>query len=108
MSGPTRRQKIEAMLGEEPSDTFLRYSLAMELQKEGNHAESLSRFEELMADVPPHVPAFFMSAKLLVELDRRDDARAKLRSGIEEARRQNDSHAASEMAEMLTALGPQG
>lgn len=108
MSGQTRRQKIEAMLGEDPSDTFLRYSLAMELQKEGQHVESLSRFEELMADQPPHVPAFFMAAKLLLELDRRDDARAKLRSGIEEARRQDNSHAASEMAELLTAIGPLG
>jgi thioredoxin-like negative regulator of GroEL len=108
MSEPTRREKIEAMLAEDPSDTFLRYSLAMELQKEGRHAESLARFEELMGESPPHVPAFFMAAKLFVELDRRDDARRMLRSGIEEARKQNDAHAASEMAEMLTALGPQG
>ncbi len=76
MSELTRREKIEAMLAEDPSDTFLQYSLAMELQKEGRHAESLSRFEALMTQAPPHVPAFFMSAKLLVALDRRDEARA--------------------------------
>ena len=108
MSEPTRREKIEAMLAEDPTDTFLRYSLAMELQKEGQHDESLTRFEELMGDNPPHVPAFFMAAKLLLEMDQRENARAKLRSGIEEARKQNDAHAAAEMAEMLTALGSQG
>jgi thioredoxin-like negative regulator of GroEL len=108
MSEPTRREKIESMLAEDPSDVFLRYSLAMELQKEGQHEESLARFEELMGETPPHVPAFFMAAKLLVELDQRDAARSKLRNGIDEARRQNNAHAASEMAEMLTALGPQG
>jgi hypothetical protein len=30
----SRRQKIEAMLVEEPHDQFLRYSLALELEKE--------------------------------------------------------------------------
>ena len=32
-----RREKIEAMLAEDPTDTFLRYSLAMELRSEGEH-----------------------------------------------------------------------
>ena len=34
----SRREKIEAMLAEDPGDTFLRYSLAMELDKEGDNA----------------------------------------------------------------------
>ena len=42
-------QKIEAMLATDPSDIFLRYSLAMELEKEGRHEESLAVFRELMA-----------------------------------------------------------
>ncbi len=100
-----RREKIEAMLSEQPDDTFLRYSLAMELQKEGRHEESLSRFRELMNDKPPYVPAFLMSAKQLMQLQRAPDARAALRDGIERARQQGDTHAASEMAELLTALG---
>jgi len=33
----SRREKIEAMLADDPSDTFLRYSLAMELDKENEH-----------------------------------------------------------------------
>lgn len=93
------------MLAEQPGDTFLRYSLAMELQKEGRHDESLDRFRDLMADDPPYVPAFFMSAKQLVELGRIAEARAALREGVDEARRQGDHHAASEMGDLLTALG---
>jgi thioredoxin-like negative regulator of GroEL len=100
-----RREKIEAMLADEPHDTFLRYSLAMELQKEGAWEESLGRFEELMAQDPPHVPSFFMAAKLLVQVQRVDQARAVLRNGIEQARRQGNEHAASEMSEYLVALG---
>jgi len=93
------------MLAEQPDDTFLRYSLAMELQKEGRHQESLDRFRDLMVDEPAYVPAFFMSAKQLVELGKIAEARAALREGIDEARRQGDHHAASEMSELLTTLG---
>ncbi|MBX9790050.1 MAG: hypothetical protein K2Y37_14125 [Pirellulales bacterium] len=102
---PTRREKIEAMLADEPGDTFLRYSLALELEKEGNHPASVAQFEELTRDAPPYVPAFFMLAQQLVKLARVDDARGVLRTGIETARVQGDSHAAGEMAEFLASIG---
>lgn len=104
----SRRDKIEAMLQDEPSDTFLRYSLAMELRSEGDHDGSLLRLAELTRDSPPYVPAFFMAAQLLVDLERIDEARAYLRDGIEQARSQGNSHAAAEMSEMLSSLGSWG
>ena len=48
----SRREKIEAMLAEDPGDIFLRYSLAMELDKQGEHDASLARFAELTRDDP--------------------------------------------------------
>jgi hypothetical protein len=101
----SRRAKIEAMLAAEPRDTFLRYSLAMELQKEGAWDESWRCFQGLMRDEPAHVPSFFMGSKLLVQMRRIEEARATLRDGIEQARGQGDHHAAAEMAEFLMALG---
>lgn len=102
---PSRRERIESMLVDDPRDTFLRYSLAMELDKEGNHERSLGTLRGLMADTPPYVPAFFMSAQQLVRLARTDDARTVLRDGIEQARQQGNAHAAGEMSEFLTSLG---
>jgi hypothetical protein len=32
---PTRREKIEALLANEPEDQFLRYGLAIEFENEG-------------------------------------------------------------------------
>ena len=84
----SRREKIEAMLAEEPGDTFLRYSLAMELDKEGDHAASLAKFAELTRDRRPYVPAFFMAAQQLARLGRLAEARgdqvvrAALSSGL--------------------------
>jgi predicted Zn-dependent protease len=104
----SRREKIEAMLADEPGDTFLRYSLAMELRSEGDHAGSVVKLAELSRDDPPYVPAFFMAAQQLSDLGRIEEARAFLRDGIDEARRQGDSHAAAEMSELLSSLGELG
>ena len=105
---PTRREKIEAMLVEEPGDVFLRYSLAMELAKENLHDESLAKLTELLEENPPYVPAFFMAGRQLAELGRVEKAREVLRVGIEAARQQGDAHAAGEMSEFLMSLGENG
>jgi hypothetical protein len=104
----SRRAKIEAMLADEPRDVFLRYSLAMELDKEGDHDASLALFGELTRDDPPYVPAFFMAAQQLARLQRVSEARTYLRDGIEAARRQSNAHAAGEMSEFLASLGAAG
>ncbi|MEZ6087589.1 MAG: hypothetical protein R3C05_06105 [Pirellulaceae bacterium] len=103
-----RREKIEAMLIDEPHDTFLRYSLALELRSEGDHEASIAKLTELTRDDPPYVPAYFMAAQQLVDIDEVDQARAVLREGIEQARLQGDSHAAAEMADYLSMIGDLG
>jgi hypothetical protein len=104
----TRREKIEAMLTADPADPFLRYSLAMELDKEGEHDRSLAEFSGLMADGEPYVPAFFMAAQQLARLSRITEAREVLRNGIEQARATGNAHAAGEMSEFLATLGALG
>lgn len=105
---PSRREKIEAMLADEPGDVFLRYSLAMELDKEEQHEASLEQLAALQRGSEPYVPAFFMAGQQLARLDRIAEARTVLRDGIEEARRQNNAHAAGEMSELLASLGRSG
>jgi hypothetical protein len=63
---------------------------------------------ELMRETPGYVPAFFSAGRQLTKLGRIEEARAALRDGIEEARRQGDSHAAGEMSEFLADLGQLG
>jgi thioredoxin-like negative regulator of GroEL len=104
----SRRDKIEALLAEEPSDQFLRYSLALELEKEADHEASLNHLAGLQRDATPYVPSFFMAAQQLARLGRVEDARTTLRAGIEQARRQGDGHAAAEMSEFLMSLGREG
>lgn len=104
----SRRERIEAMLVSEPRDTFLRYSLSVELQKEGEIERSLAGYRDLMDDSPPYIPAFFRASQMLVDENRVTEARTILRDGIEQARLQGDAHAAGEMSEFLASLGALG
>lgn len=104
----SRIDKIQAMLVDDPQDIFLRYSLALEQEKIGQHEASEAGLRSLMADSPPYVPAFFMAAQHLVKQGRVDAAREILRDGIEQARAQSEDHAAGEMSEFLASLGELG
>lgn len=104
----SRREKIEAMLADAPEDEFLRYTLALELDKEQQHDRSLELLRQLMAPPTHHVPSYFMAGQQLTRLGRIEDAREVLRDGIEHARQQGNSHAAAEMSEFLTTLGSLG
>lgn len=104
----SRIEKIRSMLEVDPQDIFLRYSLAMEQEKIGEFEASETGFRELMQGAPPYVPAFFMLAQHLAKRDRVNDSRTLLRDGIEQARKQDDAHAAGEMSEFLASLGDAG
>lgn len=100
----TRRERIEEMLSREPDDQFLRYGLAMELDKEADHERSLELLSGLMDDATPYVPAFFMAGQQLARIGRGDEAKAVIQRGIPEAQRQGNMHAAGEMTEFLASL----
>lgn len=104
----SRREKIEALLVEDPNDVFLQYALAMEFKSEGDVDTAAAKMEELTKLNPPHVPAYFMAAQYQAEAGETDDARTLLREGIGEARKQGDHHAAGEMSEFLQMLGEMG
>lgn len=100
----SRREKLEAMLVDDPLDQTLRYMLAMELEKEAEHNRSLELLQQLMSDESPYVPAFLMAGQQLARLQRSDEAADVYRSGIQQAQEQGDDHAAGEMSQFLAEL----
>jgi tetratricopeptide (TPR) repeat protein len=99
-----RREKLEALLADEPDDVFLLYGLACELVKEGDHTAGLSRFEEIHRRFPDYVPAWFKHAQIVAEHGESDAARQIGQTGLETARRVGDLHAAGELAGFLELL----
>ncbi|MBI5761106.1 MAG: hypothetical protein HZA46_21490 [Planctomycetales bacterium] len=99
-----RREQLEAMLADDPTDVFLNYALAMQLISDGDSAGGVARLERVMKLDPSYVPAYFQSAQALAQSDT-DRSCELLRIGIDRAHANGDRHAVEEMNGLLAQLG---
>ncbi|HYT95369.1 MAG TPA: tetratricopeptide repeat protein [Gemmataceae bacterium] len=104
MTAKTRKEKLQAMLADEPHDPELLYMLAMEHVSEGNDEQAVRTFQELLAHAPEHIAAYHQAARALQRLGQLTQARATLQSGIPIALKNGDTHAAGEMQGLLDML----
>ena len=101
-----RRLALERSLAEDPSDTFLRYGLALQCLREGDRDEGRQRLRALIADHPDdQVAAYQQLGQSYLDSGERDQALETLREGIALARRRGDAHAAAEMEGLIAAAG---
>jgi predicted Zn-dependent protease len=97
-----RRLKLEASLGEDPSDSFLRYGLAVQCLREGDVEEGRARLQALIADEPAEsIAAYQQLGQSYLEMEEYDRARIVLMEGIKRAQAKGDAHAAAEMGGLL-------
>lgn len=100
----SRREKLEAMLAQNPGDTFLAYGLAMEILKEGDTPTAIEHLKGVIKTTPDYQAAYFQLAQVLVNEGETDEAKEWLEQGIDAARRIGDAHAAAEMEGFLLTL----
>lgn len=99
-----KREKLEALLKENPEDAFLNYALALQLASEGDRLGGIERLTRLSQREPGYVPTWFQLGQLLAQGDETDRAKQVLARGIEVARRAGDQHAEGEMRGLLESL----
>ena len=92
---------LSEVLRQNPTDTFARYGLAMALASGDQPEAALHEYARILDDSPDYVPAYQMSAQLLLKLGRTDQARERLETGLAAAERTSNPHAASELSAML-------
>ncbi len=95
---------LNEILAQDPDNTLARYGLAMEYSTLGQFDSALVEFRKLLSVNPDYAAAYFMAAQALVKAGRLEDAKKMLVDGIAAAGRSRNSHAASEMQEMLDDL----
>ncbi len=100
---PKLEQLLE-ILKADPNDSFVRYGIAMEYAKQGNNAQAIATFNDLIQHDPKYVPAYFMGGRAYAQNDDVDGAKSLYRRGIVVAQQNGDSHAAGEIAEALAML----
>lgn len=95
---------LEKVTREGSKDPFVWYGLAMEYRSLKRSDESLQTFTALRALDPDYVPMYLMCAQLLIELERKDEARDWIEAGITAAKKKMDGHAQSELEDALANL----
>ncbi len=100
-----RVSMLKEILGQNPSDAFARYGLAMEYSNAGQVEDALREFGALLEANPDYTAGYFMAAQMLAREGREEEARKLLRDGIAAAQRTRNQHAQSEMEGMLGELG---
>lgn len=95
---PTDRlDRLRDLLREQPTDSFLRFALARELQNAGELDAAAEEYGRLRASDPAYVGLYYHLAAALGELDRDADADEVYRAGIAVAERSGDAHALAEL-----------
>ena len=101
-----RTQALRDILAQDPAESSARYGLAMALATDGHTQDALKEYSTILEHTPDYVPAYQMSAQLLLRLDRPAEAKSRLAAGLEAAARTGNTHAATEMQAMLEELAP--
>ena len=95
---------LTSILEQNPADAFARYGLAMALAAEDRNEDALAEYTTTLTHSPDYVPAYQMSAQLLLRLGQTNAARDRLQQGLAACERTGNAHATSEMQAMLDDL----
>ena len=104
MTESKRLAFLQKTTAEGSTDPLAWYGLAMEYRKLERWDEALQTFVSLRTMKPDYVAMYLMCGQMLEGIARKDEARAWLEAGIEEARKKGDSHAVGELESALDAL----
>ena len=100
----TRREMLEEFVAQDPNDSFSRYALALELEKDTRADEAVSQLKEVISRDPSYVAAYHQLGRLLALTGLVEDARDTYRRGIDVAKASGDQRSSSEMQEALAVL----
>jgi len=99
-----RKKTLLAFLEEDPDDSFVRFALAKEYEKEGTLKKALDTYKELQQKDPDYIGLYYHLAAVQVQLNQLTKAIETYDLGIALAKKQADFHALSELHTARTNL----
>ena len=100
----SRKEALEEFVAVDPDDSFSRYALALELEKEGREDDAALQFREVIARDSGYVAAYYHLGKVLARTGHDEEARDVYRKGQVAAIAANDQRTRAEIQEALDAL----
>lgn len=95
---------LEKVTSEGSKDPFAWYALANEYAGQGRTDDALRTFEKLRELDASYVPQYLMCGQMLVNQKRPDEARTWLTQGVAAAQKAGNTHALSELQNVLATL----
>jgi tetratricopeptide (TPR) repeat protein len=99
-----RVEALKAMLVEDPNNSFVRYGLAIEYMKAGQHETAVAEFRALLEKDANYAAAYFHGGQTLERMGLVEEAKEMYERGIEATTRTGDSHTRSELQAALDLL----
>ncbi|MEW6212475.1 MAG: tetratricopeptide repeat protein, partial [Acidobacteriota bacterium] len=95
----SRREMLEEFVAADAGDSFSRYALALELEKENRRSEAIAQLREVLSRDPDYVAAYYHLGRLLAVEGEAEDARAIYTRGLDAAAKAGDQRTRSELQE---------
>ena len=102
----SRIESIRTLLAASPDDTFLLYSLGMELFATDRPDEAAAQFDQVLQHDPDYLAAYTQMGRAMQAMGDHGGAAEILTRGIDVAERQGNRHAADQLRLLLS--GSQG
>jgi len=92
---------LEQMIASEQADSFARYAYALELKKEDRLDDAVAAFVELRKVDSDYLAQYLMAGQMLIDADRKKEARPWLEAGLQVAQAQSNGQAVGELEAAL-------
>ncbi len=100
----TRLELLKRYLQEDPTDSFLRYALALEFMSLNNPEQAYAQLEKLLNEEPYYLAAYYQAGKLAESNGKNSQAISWYLKGIEVARQQKDQKTLDELSAALEVM----
>lgn len=100
----TRREMLEEFVAADPNDSFSRYALALELEKEQRPGEAIAQLQEVLGRDESYVAAYYHLGRMLAKDGQDEAALAIYRRGLEAAGKAGDQKTRNEIQEAIEML----
>jgi Tfp pilus assembly protein PilF len=103
-SDKSKIKQLARQIKNNPGDSFSKFALALEFQKEGEFKNARILFEDILSSDPDYVGVYYHLGKLYETLDRLNDAKELYEKGINVAGKQKETRTKKELNEALQQL----
>jgi tetratricopeptide (TPR) repeat protein len=95
---------LEDFVAADATDSFSRYALALELEKENRRDDAIFQLQEVIARDPKYVAAYYHLGRMLAAGGKTQEARDIYTRGLDAAREAGDKRTEGEIREAIEML----